>query len=81
MVGTGHYSNKCGTCRRRKLKCGTYSGPDTPLRISTESATGEEKPACIRCKRAGLECEGYERNFKWVDEGKPFFEIKEARAQ
>ena len=24
MVGTGHYSNKCGTCRRRKLKCGMY---------------------------------------------------------
>lgn len=41
-----------------------------PIRmLLTQTALGEEKPHCLRCRRAGLECGGYERSFKWVDEG------------
>ena len=69
MVGTGHYSNKCGTCRRRKLKCGRNSWQERLAIFLSNTKLGEEKPRCIRCQRAGLECDGYVRDYKWVDEG------------
>ena len=25
---------------------------------------------CLRCKRAGFECEGYAKDYRWVNEGR-----------
>jgi len=72
MVATGH-SKGCGTCRRRKVKCGRlgiHIDQDWVLLKPAKLVADEQKPHCQRCQRARIVCEGYAKVFKWIDEGK-----------
>ena len=74
----GRRSNGCITCRKRKVKCGTFRLFATVTEISVLIGSPDEtKPACIRCIKATYICRGYDQ--PWFNEA-PYVALAHQRA-
>ena len=90
---TGPRSRGCHTCRARRVKCGklimwSYFGDATrealflgdPLICTRLQSLDETLPVCARCTKAKIQCGGYLRDLKIIDE-RPRIEKAQANAQ
>jgi hypothetical protein len=69
MKRTVRRSRGCRTCRGRKYAHNLPSNPsECPTDPNIRVKCDEEKPACLRCRRSELQCEGYDDPI-FLDEG------------
>lgn len=66
-MGRPPTSGYCGTCRKRRIKCGMSfcschpsplcpQSPDCGIRRGSDKTT----PSCLRCQKSGYDCKGYD---------------------